>query len=498
MIRKGHLAVLFAASAICGSIEARAAGECRPFTGFPLSINLGSGINTGSGESLNCFGKKVQDAFSTVGRPNGLAVLDGTGRLSASQLPNSVLRLDGSGSLAIPAGPTLGTYQNGKFTSQPDTIQIQGSSSTGDVSGMTVTPSAGATVGTLARMANDKLDKSALPTALDGLAVSSSRASSAYTGAPTTYTFLPAFSQGNYTFNSAVGYQQSYATDSGGRTLVAHEFLSGQHVGYGDYNGWFATIGVTAHPSVDQATSWTGRNSATVVGGAVGANTADANLYGMEYALGDNGKQSVAALGLVINHNRQATNARNYTAPWIGVRVQNPLSTVSSDALYQGLGSWKVGLDFTGANFGVNQTAIALNGGQRIYLNADATTPPSWFSGDGATSTGTSWIDFSGGVVRVVSGGQPILQLSSSFVTTSGQFNTATGYAISGVNVIDASRLVKLAPYTVTSLPTCNTANQDKLAVVTDATTPTYRGALTGGGSVRTPVYCNGSAWEAH
>jgi len=35
-------------------------------------------------------------------------------------------------------------------------------------------------------------------------------------------------------------------------------------------------------------------------------------------------------------------------------------------------------------------------------------------------------------------------------------------------------------------------------AYVTDAVAPTYLGALTGGGTVVTPVFYNGTAWVAH
>jgi hypothetical protein len=53
--------------------------------------------------------------------------------------------------------------------------------------------------------------------------------------------------------------------------------------------------------------------------------------------------------------------------------------------------------------------------------------------------------------------------------------------------------------YTVATLPTCNanTKGIDNF-YVTDATTPTYNGALTGGGAVVVPVFCNGSAWTSH
>lgn len=53
-------------------------------------------------------------------------------------------------------------------------------------------------------------------------------------------------------------------------------------------------------------------------------------------------------------------------------------------------------------------------------------------------------------------------------------------------------------PLTVETLPPCAAANQYYWAVVTDATTPTYLGALTGGGSVVVPVFCDGTSWTSH
>lgn len=55
--------------------------------------------------------------------------------------------------------------------------------------------------------------------------------------------------------------------------------------------------------------------------------------------------------------------------------------------------------------------------------------------------------------------------------------------------------------YTVSTLPTCGSTfanNKYQFAVVTDASAPTYNGALTGGGSTVTLAWCNGSAWTAH
>lgn len=46
--------------------------------------------------------------------------------------------------------------------------------------------------------------------------------------------------------------------------------------------------------------------------------------------------------------------------------------------------------------------------------------------------------------------------------------------------------------YTVATLPTGVIGDY---AYVTDATTPTYLGTLTGGGAVKCPVWYNGTTW---
>jgi len=52
-----------------------------------------------------------------------------------------------------------------------------------------------------------------------------------------------------------------------------------------------------------------------------------------------------------------------------------------------------------------------------------------------------------------------------------------------------------LKSYTVATLPV---GVEGDIAYVTDAVTPTYLGALTGGGSVKCPVFYNGTAWVSH
>jgi hypothetical protein len=72
-------------------------------------------------------------------------------------------RITGANKVVLPGGPTLGLWQGGKFTSQPDAIQIQGSGSTGDVSGMSVTPNAAAAAGTLSNALSPLVPNSTNP-----------------------------------------------------------------------------------------------------------------------------------------------------------------------------------------------------------------------------------------------------------------------------------------------------------------------------------------------
>ena len=57
---------------------------------------------------------------------------------------------------------------------------------------------------------------------------------------------------------------------------------------------------------------------------------------------------------------------------------------------------------------------------------------------------------------------------------------------------------IQLPQVTVANLPTCNNAYTGMQMGVTDATTPTYGGTLTGGSTTKAIAYCNGTAWVAH
>lgn len=91
---------------------------------------------------------------------------------------------------------------------------------------------------------------------------------------------------------------------------------------------------------------------------------------------------------------------------------------------------------------------------------------------DGADAGDTYLTESSGNVLDLVAGGVTTLRLSSTAATL--------------------DRMLVLKAYTVATLPA---GVQGARAYVTDATAPTFLGALVGGGAVVTPVFYNGAAW---
>jgi hypothetical protein len=68
-------------------------------------------------------------------------------------------------------------------------------------------------------------------------------------------------------------------------------------------------------------------------------------------------------------------------------------------------------------------------------------------------------------------------------------------FSVDESGLVTTTGPMRLTAYTVATLP-AGTAGDT--CYVTDATSPTYLGTLTGGGSVVCPVFFNGTAWVAH
>jgi Pectate lyase superfamily protein len=93
---------------------------------------------------------------------------------------------------------------------------------------------------------------------------------------------------------------------------------------------------------------------------------------------------------------------------------------------------------------------------------------------------------------------------SKAIRASSGQLQFLNdAYSAVITSISDTGRLqvfdgLALTITTVAALPTCGSNQKGLMYAVSDATSPTYNGALTGGGAVSVPVYCNGTSWSSH
>ena len=144
--------------------------------------------------------------------------------------------------------------------------------------------------------------------------------------------------------------------------------------------------------------------------------------------------------------------------------------------------------------------AAAGSGAGRFTQGSGA--PPS-----GAAIASTLYSDYSNHVAYVCTGTGTsptwtklatcvgTLAVASGKTFTSSNTLTLTGTDGSSLAIGTGGTFNRLRVYTVGTLPA---GTQGDTALVTDAVIPTYLGALTGGGSVVTPVFYNGSAWLSY
>jgi hypothetical protein len=82
------------------------------------------------------------------------------------------------------------------------------------------------------------------------------------------------------------------------------------------------------------------------------------------------------------------------------------------------------------------------------------------------------------------------IDIVTSVIPRLASANTFTG--------LNKFQQLQVTIYTVATLPTCSSSFEGQMEGVSDAVSPSYLATVTGGGSVHTPVYCNGTAWVAH
>lgn len=178
------------------------------------------------------------------------------------------------------------------------------------------------------------------------------------------------------------------------------------------------------------------------------------------------------------------------------------------------------GLNVTGNNFSFGTLTGGSITSNSVYMPASASglNYRSLFAG--TTIVSTSVGNYGGNVYfatpvnlnPAASGTNPLLfnvgVAGFTFANSGATVTDATSFYIDGPPSGTAGQLsslyiktgtakfggpVQLMNYTVATLPASPVRGM--MAYVTDATTPTYLGALTGGGAVVAPVFYNGSAW---
>jgi hypothetical protein len=100
----------------------------------------------------------------------------------------------------------------------------------------------------------------------------------------------------------------------------------------------------------------------------------------------------------------------------------------------------------------------------------------------------------------VITGGQAAGITGIALNAGSGAVAVTGVLTVSGATTLTGGTATPtiLSPgYTVSALPTCNTAAKGARAYVTDAANPTWNSPVTGGSSNTIAVFCNGNSWVA-
>lgn len=188
----------------------------------------------------------------------------------------------------------------------------------------------------------------------------------------------------------------------------------------------------------------------------------------------------------------------------LSVTTTNSTGTTSSSGIYENAGSVTTG---TAAYI----TAAALTSGKALDILVNGSGSLTNQVGFNLVSTGSNSASaqttYGAKILNSKSGSGTNVALNLSAINGSNNYSLlATGFAGFGGNTtptkaidvtgdIQASATMRTGGYTVATLP-AGTIGQ--MAYVTDALTPVYLGALTGGGTTVTPVFYNGTAWVAH
>lgn len=241
----------------------------------------------------------------------------------------------------------------------------------------------------------------------------------------------------------------------------------------------------------------TGTTGLSVTGGNVTANSQTSSGTDQNILIG------ASAANTIINGVDLSGNTTNY-----GVKVlSGALYTVLSNNNYTGATSGAIddvsgdaailgGIGADGVAYGPNISDGGTSGDKQLTLRNGGVAGGTIAQFAAVTGTANANASFGN-----VDGSTPTAEINTGIGDTGGlTISTGAGpitLTPAGASVI-ATKPLALQGYTVATLPSCGSGIKGAMAYVTDASSPTYNGALTGSSSTIVPVFCNGSSWSSH
>ena len=198
-------------------------------------------------------------------------------------------------------------------------------------------------------------------------------------------------------------------------------------------------------------------------------------------------------------------------------QLPNISAGAASGVYHSGTATMPDGIGYVADAFNLSTgTITSLNG---LVVNAGNTVTGTvstfngldinYFSGSGGTETAWNGLHIE---TPFLSGdtltGATIVGLRIEDMTAAGSLSPATVYAIYSADPdasyfagpMQAPQIQYNTLYSAagTPLPTCDTGAKGTTAIVSDATLPTYLGTYASGGTVQSPVMCNGTNWVTY
>ncbi|KQP82847.1 hypothetical protein [Methylobacterium sp. Leaf117] len=450
-------------------------------------------------------------------------------------------RIDNSSRVILPGGPTLGRWQGNKYTATPDALVLPSTDqgSTGNLSGMSVTPSVTASANTLARLLGDLSGFKA-----PGLTGFANLDAAYFTlNSRTLINSPPSGPPTNWLGNAAGGSASQYAYGGIGQTVS----LSG--IGDVGIVGATRTTDMTSSGRLPIGTMGWGfnfRTDGSVVpltsawGGYFEARrkTGAGSAQAMEINVTELGSTDVAdisakntAPNAYFNYSSAALNLAsggNCTtfagSCWDGTKLANAVDASVALVIHGNGAKFRKGLIFaqdglTGCDGAGGKACTAIEAGRgATYAWIDSTLrQAAKIRADVSPSGDPLGMTFTDGGVQFDGGGAVTMQVAAKAsdvngmqvqggsaagnparLVAVGSANASLALSPSGTGTVQMQAPVQLAMFSVATLPACNASREGAMAYVNDARNITYRGALTGGGAERLPVFCSGTAWEAH